>query len=486
MAFDETLKDKLANHRFTENELMPSNGGSERIDGRVEITYDPEGTVANMVLYPPQNGGRPITTEKVIAELNKNGVVEGIDDFDIRDMIADEVYEAPICVARAIPPKRGKNGFIEYRFDKTQTLRPKQDEFGIMDFRELNSIIPIHKGDVIADITLPTEGEPGMNIFGKVIPATPGVAAKYRVGKNTALTADGKAIVAGVDGHIIFSGGAFVVEDTVLISADLDIAVGNINFFGDVRVRGNVMEGFKITAGKNIRIDGTVFGGELTAGGNIVIGGGCLNTEVNCEGDFKAGFCENSRITCKGNVESKQFAFCDIFCYGTLTAKGKDGSIVGGKLTSMHDVTAGYFGSKKYTTTEINIGDGSVLFARKREAEAQLAEESEQYNLACKNLEYLKERKARQNGNLSKEQQRQVKLETQNKLIHSVRKKELAELISQLQDDILNKDNLTAKCLNTIYPGVHFCINFLTLDISAPVERSTVTIADDRLVVVPN
>ena len=108
------------------------------------------------------------------------------------------------------------------------------------------------------------------------------------------------------------------------------------------------------------------------------------------------------------------------------------------------------------------------------------------YNLACKNLEFLKRRKAEQNGVFSCEQQRQFQTETQNKLIHSVRKKELSELITQLENDILNKDGLTAKCTKIMYPGTHFCINFLTLEITVPVERSTVTIAEDRLVVVPN
>lgn len=485
MAFDEKFEDRLNN--LSNEDLVPADKKKPpKVDGRVEITCDQEGMVANMVLYAPLNGGRPVTADMVIAELNKNGVVEGIDDFDISDMIKDEVYETPICVARAIPPRRGKNGFVTFRFDKEHKLKPKHNEFGIADYRELNSIVPIRKGDVIADITLPTPGEPGVNIFGKPIPAEPGIAAKVTVGKNTALTADGKNIVAAVDGHIVYGTGCFVVEDTVTVKSDLDISIGNISFFGDVHVRGNVMEGFTITAGKNVRIDGTIFGGEITAGGNITIVGGCLNTKVDCEGNFTAGFCENAEITAKGNVEAKQFAFCDVFSYGSVVAKGMTGAIVGGKITSMHDLTAGIIGSEKYTATEINVGDGSVIYARKRVAEADLEESNEAYETACKNLEFLKHRKSVQGGLLTEAQQRQMKTETQNKLFHSMRKREMVQLIAQLDEDIKNKDALKAKCTNIIYPGARFCINFLTLEVTEKSSRSTVTIVDDKLAVVPN
>lgn len=483
MAFDERIED-VAKKRS--GSLVPEKPKkSIAVDGSVEISFDPEGSVANMVLHAPQNGGKAITTEKVIEELNKAGVVAGIDDFDIRDMIEAAVYETPICVARAIPPLSGKNGYFSYRYDQELSLKPQQDEYGIANFRELNSIVPIRKGDIIADITPPTPGEPGMNIFGKEIPATPGTEAKVPVGKNTLLTADRKALVAACDGHIVFGKGRFQVEDTVLVQADLDISVGNINFFGDVHVRGDVLEGFSITAGKNVKVDGTVFGSTITAGGTITIAGGCLNSTIECEGDVKVNFCENTQINTKGNIVGNQFAFCNIFCYGSVTARGTKGVIVGGKLTSMHDVTAGVFGSDKYTSTEINIGDGSVLFARKRQAEAELADVSDKYNCCVRNIEYLKGRKSSLGG-LNEAQQHQIKIDTQNKLIHGMRMKELVQLIEQLDNDIRNKDALRAKCLDTIYPGAHFCINFLTLEVSEAVKRSTVTIVDDQLTIVPN
>lgn len=224
------------------------------VDGSVEITFDPDGMTANMILHKAYNGGRPVTAAIVMAELLKKGINTGIDDLDIKDMVDGGVYETPICVARAIPPKRGENGSISFRYEKKRVPKPQHDEFGVADFRELNLIVPIHKGDIIADIKQPTPGEPGVNIFGRAIMPEPGKMPNITVGKNTLMTADGKYIVSACDGHIMYGTGCFNVEDTVTVKSDLDISVGNIDFFEDIYIKGNVMEGFSVKAGRSLKL----------------------------------------------------------------------------------------------------------------------------------------------------------------------------------------------------------------------------------------
>lgn len=456
-----------------------------KIDGRVEINCDSGGRVANMILHAPQNGGSDVTLEQVEAEIDRLGIVTGLDKDNIKRVVNEKVYELNVCIATAIQPKKGKNGYMNFRFDKEHKLKPRQNEFGITDYRELNAIVPIHKNEIIADIIMPEEGVPGTDIYGKTIPAEPGDPTKVSLGKNTLVTTDGTKVVAACDGHIVFGNGSFQVEDAVTIKTDLDLSVGNISFFGDVHIKGNVMEGFSVNAGKNVKIDGSVFGGEITAGGNVTIVGGCINSKLNCDGNADVGFCENAEIFVKGDIISKQFAFCNVFCYGALTAKGTHGVISGGKVTSMHDVNAGIIGSEKYTATEVYIGDGSVLFARRREAEADLKESIRILDLAVKNLVFLKQRKLAQGGVLTEPQQRAYRTETQNKLFHSMRKNEIQALIDKLDEDIKNKDYLSARVSGKIFPGVRFCVNFLTLDITETLTRSKVTIVDDKLAAIP-
>lgn len=456
-----------------------------KIDSMVEIKSDDNGKSALMTISAPQNGGAEITEAMVINELKRAGIVHGVDEMAYKQVVKKRMYARPTIVAKCTMPKAGENGYVTFRFDKEHKLKPHQNEFGVADFRELDAIVPIHKRDVIADIVLPGPGVPGTDIFGREIPPQPGIPAKVSLGKNTLITTDGLQVVAACDGHIVFGNGSFQVEEAVTIKTDLDISVGNINFFGDVHIKGNVMEGFAVNAGKNVKIDGSVFGGEVNAGGNVTIVGGCINSKLNCDGNADIGFCENSELFVRGNLSSKQFAFCNAFCYGAVTAKGPTGVIAGGKVTSMHDVNAGIIGSVKYTPTEVYIGDGSVLFARRREAEANLKESTRIFATAVKNLAFLKQRKFMQNGVLTDAQQKQFRTETQSKLFHSMRINELQTLIDQLDEDIKNKDTLRANVTGKIYPGSKFIVNFLTLDITEPLTRSCVTIVGDKIEALP-
>ncbi len=482
--FDESLNNMLAGGARSEKaaprmELPPV------IDGRVDITYDSSGMLANLIIYPPKNGGRPVNLDFIANELAGKNIVACIDEFDIRDMLDNSVYETPVCIARAIPAKHGTNGYVDFKYEKKRVVQPKKDESGDVNFRELDTIVKIRKGDIIAEIIPPTEGEEGLNIFGEPIHPEPGKPAKPTVGKNSVVSADGRYIIAACDGHIMYGVGCFNVEDTVTIRSDLDISVGNIDFFGDVLVKGNVMEGFSVKAGKSIKIEGSVFSANLTAGGNITVNGGIIGSEVECEGNVIADFCQSSKIKAKGNVEAKEFAFCDVFCYGELNAKGNNGTIVGGNITAMRDITATTIGSEKYTKTVISIGDCSVTFARKRKAEDELEYFDGKLQESMRNLTYLKEKKVQQGGVLSEEQQRVMKLETQNKLFCTLKKKELNILIAQLEEDIKNKDNLSARC-QRLFPGTRFCINFLTLDVTQVYGKSKVVMVDDQIAVLSN
>lgn len=472
-------------NNYQNSEALTNAAEEPTADGKVEITFDPEGISANMTLHRPTGGGRPITPELVFRELAAKGIKSGIDEMDIKDMVAGKVYELPICIARAQLPKKGRDGSVKYRYEKERLPRPKYDENGDVDFRELNIIIPISKGDFIADIVPPTAGVPGVNIFGKEIPSESGRSAPITLGKNTKITSDGKNIVAISDGHIVYGMGCFNVENTVTIKTDLDLSVGNIDFHGDVVVRGNVLEGFSIKSGGNIRVDGTVFGSHLYAAGNVTIHGGAINAEIECDHEVKVGFCEYTSIKAKGRIESAQFAFCNLFCYGEIVARGMDGVIAGGTVTCMKNITAGIIGSEKYTSTEITIGDDTVTCERKREAEKELAEINEKLAQVTKNANFLKQRKSIQGGQLTDIQSKQLKTETQNKLFLSVKAKELEQLIAQLTLDLRNRDELCAVARGTIYPGSHFCINYFTLDVTEIVNNAKVCIVDDVIQVVP-
>ena len=216
--------------------------------------------------------------------LDKNNVKYGLDMDMIKSIAEEKRYSSKLPVARWTPPVNGTDGTITYKFDREVKNAPVEDEHGFVDYKNLGLIRTVHAGDVIAEITMPTDGEPGTDVRGKTLRQILGKKAKYTVGTNTKVTEDGLQIVSSVDGNVNYRGGAFHVDQVVTVAGDVDASVGNITFVGDVVVKGEVMEGFKISSNANIIVAGNVNGATLEADGDIVIKKGCINSHVMAHG----------------------------------------------------------------------------------------------------------------------------------------------------------------------------------------------------------
>ena len=92
--------------------------------------------------------------------LDKNNVKYGLDTDMIKGIVIDKKYSSKLPVAKWTPPVNGVDGTITYRFETVVKNAPVEDEHGFVDYKNLGLIRTVRNGDVIADITMPTEGEP--------------------------------------------------------------------------------------------------------------------------------------------------------------------------------------------------------------------------------------------------------------------------------------------------------------------------------------
>ena len=235
------------------------------IHAAAEISIDPNCTTAFMTLEPPANGGLEMTVDKALAAVADKGISFGLMENEIERAVTERRYGENICIARWQPPVNGEDGKIEYHFKRESTFKPVEDENGNVDYKNLGLVRNIYKGTPIARITLPTEGTPGTDIMGKSVPQKVGVPVTFAVGKGTELVNDGTEIVAVTDGNLAYTNGAFCIEESLLIRGDVDVSSGNIDFIGDIIIKGNVLEGFAVTSKKNITINGNVTNGTITA-----------------------------------------------------------------------------------------------------------------------------------------------------------------------------------------------------------------------------
>jgi uncharacterized protein (DUF342 family) len=129
---------------------------------------------------------------------------------------------------------------------------------GSVDFHAVTSNLSVNEGDVLARRRPPVPGTPGVDVLGAAIPVTPAVDRLLgpMAGKGTEVKGD--ELVAVRAGRPVFSGTKVEVLPVFDVKGDVNYAVGNIRFNGDVTISGDVHPGFTIEAEGSVTIRGIV------------------------------------------------------------------------------------------------------------------------------------------------------------------------------------------------------------------------------------
>ncbi|MGN0602945.1 MAG: DUF342 domain-containing protein [Oscillospiraceae bacterium] len=448
------------------------------VDCSYDVTVSPGNKEAFVFVKPPSGTGKHVTEEGIKEALKVNNVVFGYRDDMIKMIVNERKYSQKLCVAVAQLPVDGVSGSITYKYAKTVEAAPTENEKGFVDYKDLGLIRIIRAGDVIADITLPTEGEPGIDVRGGKIQQYPGKKAQFSVGTNTKITDDGLHIVAAVDGQLVFKSNAFSVDTTVTINGDVDASIGNINFIGDVIIKGNICEGFKVSSNSNITVSGEVNGATLEAGGNITIKQGCIYSKITCHGNVSALFCERSSINCDGDISAQNYVICDIYCAGELITKASNGSIIGGKYIVLNSLEASNIGSKTYTPTDITLGDNAILADEKTQLEMKIAATQKKIDDLTMIVNFLNEKK-KELHKLPEEKEEMLATAVRQRVISNVEIKNSQKRIEEINVYLGTKQQLWVKCKGYIYPGTRITINDNVFKADMEYAHSMVSIGAD-------
>ena len=448
------------------------------VDCKYDVSVSTGNKEAFIFVTPPSGTGKCVTVDGIKAALKASNVVFGLRE-DVIKMIADDrKYSQKLCVAVAQLPIDGVSGSITYKYDKKVEAAPTETERGFVDYKDLGLIRIIRTGDVIADITLPTEGEPGVDVRGGKIAQYPGKKAQFTLGPNTKITEDEQHVVAAVDGHLVFKNNAFAVDTTVVINGDVDSSVGNISFIGDVIIKGNVCEGFKVSSNTNITVSGEVNGATLEAGGNITIKQGCVFAKITCHGNVSALFCERSSINCDGNISAQNYVICDIYCAGERTTKASNGSLIGGKYTILNSLEASNIGSKTYTPTDITLGDHAILADEKTQLEMKITAAQKTIEDLTMIVNFLNEKK-KELHKLPDDKEEMLATAVRQRVLSNVEIKTSQKRIDEINIYLSTKQQLWVRCKGYIYPGTRITINDNVFKADTDYAHSMVSIGAD-------
>ena len=458
---------------------MPENINlSLPVDSTASVTFATNGSEAHVTVTAPVNGGAELTYEELMSKLKAGGVNYGINEEAVRKIVDGKIYDTRVTIATWTPAVEGVNGEIEYRFERTVKAAPTEDENGFVDYKDLGLIRTVHRGDIIADITPPIEGTPGMDVKGRVLKQRVGKKAAFAIGTNTELTEDGLHIIASTEGNINFRNGAFVVDQVVTIAGNVDSSVGNIKFIGDVIVKGEVFEGFTISSNSNIIVHGNVNGASLEADGDVIIKKGCINSKVIAHGSVTANFCEHSTIECDGDLTSSNFVICNVYCGGELSSKGSNGGLLGGKYTCLNGVEVSNIGTKSYTPTLLTVGDNAILAEEKEAVLRQMEKTNGDLEKLTLVINFLNEKK-KELKTLPEDKEVILGNSVRQKVMLGMEIKKLQKRVEEIDLSLANKQFLSVDCKGFLYPGVKIVINDIVFKAEAEYVRTRVYIAED-------
>lgn len=398
-----------------------------------------------------------LSKERIMDALKEKNVNFGIHTHIVEELAKSAQNVTDLEIAAGIPIENGENGVITYAFDLSNINKPKINKDGTVDFKNTNFLLPVKKGEVLAERTLPTAGKDGTLVTGKTLRARPGKIVNFKVGKNVAVDDDGLRLLALADGSIQMDGDKISVIQFLEIKGDVGVATGNIDFAGKVLVHGNVASGYRIKASDDIIISGLVESATVETGGNLTINHGVQGGEIahlKVGGELVTKFVNSATVDCRGPIHIDAIMHSDVNCDNDIIAEGKNGLIVGGKVYSKKNIVAKCIGSRMGTTTFVTAGVSPEMIKNYKDLEEERKLLLESIAKIDKVLQLVEAQKA--SGNEENRTVGQKSMALRKEQVESLQK--IEDNMREMGSFIRDAGKSTIKVAD-IYPGVRLKID---------------------------
>lgn len=454
----------------------------EPVDCVIDISIVDEGLRAYLKIEPPISGGAEPTKDMLLAALANHSVSHNIDMEKLESLEANPVYNQNILIASGSAPVDGEDGTAQFHIKTEKSgLRPKISANDKANYYDLGIVENVARGQVLCTITLPTEGVPGINVYGRELAQTKGRPVQSMVGRNTELNPEGTAIIAKIDGQVDFDGRRINVTETLYIKENVDFSTGNINATGNVVISGVVLPGFKITAGGNVEVRGVVENAHIKAGGNIKLQSGIIASDLYCGGDLKCRYIENSKIFVKGDIKAESIINSDVKCGKSIRVTGSIAKIIGGRCIAGQDIEARTIGAISHVRTSLEIGTDEMVIERQQELKAKIAELEETNKKLTSIISVLHQHEVR---NRLTDEKRKI-FDSAN-FSYNTNKNQIEESRSELDEinqAIKERGAGRVICSGEIFPGVRVEICGATLNMTQARQNVMLFNKDGEIVI---
>lgn len=447
-------------------------------DAVIAVDVSKDEMHGTIVVDAPTIGGADVSKEQIINAMKAQGVLAGFNEDKIDEFVDNPIYSAPFEAASAILPVDGHDSYFDYKFETDMTkIKAKESDQGNVDFKELNRIQNVVKGQTLAIRMEATRGKGGKTLYGHYLEAKNGKDVSFQLGTNVQFDNDGKTVIASINGQVLLVNNRITVEP-ILNLDNVNIKSGNINFLGTVLIRGNIEDGFSVKASGDIDVGGTVGKSQIEADGNIIIHQGAFGRgegSIKCGKSLWVKFVQDMKIEVAENlIATDSLMNCDVIAMKNIVVVGKKAQITGGTLFATEEIcarTVGSAGGGAITTLTVGVDPKAKVELDTLTAQQDtLIKELEAIDLDIATLE--NQRKMRRN--LSKEKEENyTKLMTRKNEI-SNESDEISAKVNELQEHLRELKAVgKIKVEGTTYPGTKIYVRDVLDDIHSEVKACT-------------
>ncbi len=327
---------------------------------RIEIEISEDRMKAFLIFHPPKYGGKILNSEQIQESIRERGIKFGIRNEVLNLLSEEPEYGKKILIAQGESPVPGKNGDIRVLFIHPAAPNLEEDEYGRVDFKNIQIIQSVAKDQKLAEKISPLPGKEGKNVLGEILPYDSGKEAEWKLGLNVRLSSDGISVHSLINGRPILDRQGTIRVDEICHLENVDFSTGNVNFPGTIIVEGSIADGFTLETEGSIIVKKSVGKVFLKAGGDVVLSGGFMGRNgglIESGADIYTRFVEQGRLIAKNTIFIEEASMHSELVAGeSVVIRGGRGELIGGSCVAGKSIICTKLGAIAETKTSVSVG----------------------------------------------------------------------------------------------------------------------------------
>ena len=430
-------------------------------------------------VLPPENGGEGLTLEEFLRDMHYEGIHHGILEEVQREF--ESGYLRMFPAARGSLPQAGKDGRVTELFQRRQGMCLEVQDGSQLDFGADTQMQPIRKGTAICEIQPPEAGTDGMDVTGQPLPCVQAAGVYIPQGENTAVSGDGKALTAAVDGILYIENDRFCIHEQKIIDGDLDRFQGKLRISGNLYIAGNVDGGVDVESTGDIVIMGKIGQARVTSTeGTVRVRQGIYGVDgktwVSAGRQVQSPVMERAEISAGTSVAAETISNSTVHCGGTVYAMTGRGLIVDSLIRAGDSILCLRAGNLAGGHSRFSVGYPPHIPESWERIKTELAEVQSTLELLWSSITGL-----RKKGNRISDAEKTV-LErlVEQRDLYTEKRDELTAELDAVNKVLDQKTRGRIQC-GKLYPSLDVQVGRLSETIATAEENCNIHVTENRL-----